>query len=215
MDASIGAEPNHGRCPVCLSAVRLPDSLAPGQCVRCPSCNSPFDPEMLLPPPEDSSTRDTPPAEATATSGFSGNAHLFAAVLCVPIVAVVSASAESMKGPEFITLYLVTFFALFLGAWTVRRTWRDLWAITIWAFFTFEAIGAIRLVTGYLAGMHKFGYTITAMTVGGLLFFVRARGDGGYGIAGTCAGGCSGFTTCGGGGGCGSGCGGGCGGCGG
>jgi len=202
-----------GRCPVCLFSLQLPDSVGTRKEYRCPKCKAAFDAGALLPPLKEPATKAWTPEMATDVKGVSGFAYLLGAVLFVCIVGGVSAYVEKLKGPDFLVTYGIVFASLFVGSTIVRHAWQDLWAISIWAFLVFESIGAVRILFAYPPGVRKFGFMIGMMVLGGILFFVRAKGDGGYGVFGSCAGGCGGFMGCGsGGGGCG---GGGCGGCGG
>ena len=126
-----------------------------------------------------------------------------------------------VDGPTFLKLY-AGWFVLTFGAVLLFR-WRghDTMVTTIIGLLSYETLGALRMVIGSLAGMHRWDYLILMMFFGGIIFFVRVQsdnnGEGSWWRRNSSGGGCgsSGSSGCGGGGGgCGGG-GGGCGGCGG
>lgn len=115
---------------------------------------------------------------------------------------------RNLEGPDLLAFYVVTLIVTLIGSTLVRRWWQDIWAVSITGCVLYETVGVIRYVTGRMAGMHRFDFLFLMMTIRGLLFFLRAKDDGGYGVGGGCAIGGCGAGGCGGGGGCG-GCGGG------
>jgi hypothetical protein len=120
------------------------------------------------------------------------------------------AFTRSFRGPEFLVFYALALIVLWLLTVALRHFWKDYMMVSVIGCVVFVGIGIVRFVTGLLAGMGNFLFLFIMMGLGGLLFFMRAKNEGGYGVGGSCAvGGCGG-GSCGGGG-----CGGGCGGCGG
>jgi len=128
----------------------------------------------------------------------------------------------TMKGPDFLVIYLGWFFALFTGVVILRALGFGNWRTTLGGLFLYEGLGIARYIAASSMGMHKFEFlfmgmffgmfffifrfkTATGDNQGGGVFWVESNGGGGG------SGGC-GSSSCGGGGGCG---GGGCGGCGG
>lgn len=209
--------PNVIRCPICLTKHRVPPELRSAERVRCAACRHCFDLVCGIEAqisPGDSVNRLPALQRAPLLEDLSRWFAVLMAVLVIWICAY--AVMVDMKGPEFLKFFGILFVILILAATLVRHVWADQWKVSILACLTFEGVGLIRLVSGSLAGMHKFDFLLVMMILGGLIFFVRAKADGsGYGIGGGCAIGGCGAGGCGGGGCGGGGCGGGCGGCGG
>jgi uncharacterized membrane protein YgcG len=115
---------------------------------------------------------------------------------------------ETMRGPDFLVLYLVWFALTWIGMLVVRHRLSNTMWTSLGGLLVFEGLGAARYLVGEAHGMHNWDFLFMMMGIGALFFVMRAQksgSDGGSGIGGCGGGGC-------GGGGCG---GGGCGGCGG
>ena len=112
---------------------------------------------------------------------------------------------HTMKGPDFLCLFLLWFLATILTVVFLRKRGRDSVAITIAGFICFESLGVARIAVGSAHGLHNWSFLILMMIVCALFFVLRAK----YfeGMAGAGGSSCSG-SGCGGGGGCGGGCGG-------
>jgi hypothetical protein len=121
----------------------------------------------------------------------------------------------TMQGPDFLGLYLGWFFLTRLTVMFLRHFGHDTTATTLIGLVCYELLAVARIIAGTAHGLHRWGFLIAMMVVGGLIFFLRAehlkKGDGSSWITS-----CGTGSSCSGGGGCGGGgCGGGCGGCGG
>jgi len=134
------------------------------------------------------------------------------------VVLALSYLTQDLKGQAFLAFYLVLFFVTLFGGGIARAKLKQVPGVGVLALVLFEAVGVIRIITGLEKGMHKFGFLLAIMIVGGFVFVFkflsRSAGSGRDGGSDFFfIGGCGG---CGGGGGCGGcGGGGGCGGCGG
>lgn len=116
---------------------------------------------------------------------------------------------ETMKGPEFLALYLGWFVFVFCCVLVARKCGADSPITTSIGLILFEGLGVARLIIGSAHGMHKFEILFVMMFVGAILFLVRAENlssGSGSSSGGSCGGGGCGGGGCGGGG---------CGGCGG
>jgi hypothetical protein len=198
------------RCPVCLTRHLLDATLKGNTQVKCAKCGNTSKMEFWLDARElPAGSAAAPPAEkATATDKF-----MVAMLGVLLIIAAWSASyfyMKLLKGPDFLLFFFLVLIVLWILSAIARHAIEDTWTFSIIGCVVFEGVGVIRLVSGWLAGMHNFGFMIAMMFFGAFIFFVRAKAGGGYGVGGSCAGGGCGGSGCGGGG-----CGGGCGGCGG
>ncbi len=120
-----------------------------------------------------------------------------------------------MNGPEFLMLYAMWFFLVFIMTNTLRHKGFDSALTTVGCLVLFEGLGIARIIVGSQHDLHRWGFLVLMMLVGGVLLLVRITSmGGGGGPSGTCGGGHTGATgvSCGGGSSCGAG---GCGGCGG
>lgn len=131
---------------------------------------------------------------------------------------------HTMRGPDFLGLFLVWFLVTFLTLVALRRVGYDDIRVTCTCLACFEGLGLARIVVGSFYGLERWGFLIAMMGVGACFFFIRAKHFEGMGGGGGDAGGGdtggtwwssdAGGSGSSGGGGCGGG-GSGCGGCGG
>lgn len=130
-------------------------------------------------------------------------------VAAIPEPATSLAFFGTLKGPEFIMLYVV-WLALVLGAvWYCRFNGHDTPLVSTLAIACFLLPGVIRYLVGTAQGMKNWNNLGTLMIVGAIVLLMRARhAEGDSGDSSSCS------SSGGDGGGCGGG-GGGCGGCGG
>jgi len=116
---------------------------------------------------------------------------------------------ESVRGPEFLGLYLGWFVVTWIGMMIVRHNVADNAITSLTGLVLFEALGVARYVIGSRHGMQNWEFLFVMMIVGAIFFLARAKnfssGSGGF-WTGSCGGGGCGGGGCGGGG---------CGGCGG
>lgn len=134
---------------------------------------------------------------------------------------------QNTNGPDFLAYYIQWLIFLFLALIAVRKWVSDAVGVSLGFLAVFEGSGLARIIIGSSNGMHRWGYLIALMVLGGLVMSIRIRhftdlrrgmmnGDGrstGCGSSGcsSASSSCSGGSSCGG-----SSCGGGgCGGCGG
>jgi len=219
MAATPGVENIFIRCPVCLAKQEIAANADPLSNVVCKQCKRHFRVMGALnQKPASQVTLEklrtagaaAPAAKAIPTTVSAGiiGAILVASFLGGYIV-------RYFEGPEFLLYYFLVFCATLAVVSLYRWTKADNWCYSIYGFLLFEGIGVSRIFTSSHPGIKKYDYLIMGMFFGGLMFFLRAKGDGsgGYGVFGSCAlnssgsGSCS--SSCSGGGGCG-----GCGGCG-
>src|SRR5256885_17097414 len=96
---------------------------------------------------------------------------------CGPMLAAADAGQsafyvlDTMKGPDFLTLYLVWFLAIWIGVLILRKHGFDTPSTTIAGVVLFEALGAVRYVVGSAHGMHNWLF-LGLMMGGGVFFFV-------------------------------------------
>ncbi|HEY5704112.1 MAG TPA: hypothetical protein VIS96_00895 [Terrimicrobiaceae bacterium] len=111
----------------------------------------------------------------------------------------------TMKGPEFVALYVVWFLLLFGAVLLLRRWGFDTRVTTLTGFVLFEGLGVARYLIGSANGMQNWGFMAPMMIVGGVMFFTRGSSSNGGALSSDSGGGCGSDGGCGGGG---------CGGCG-
>jgi uncharacterized membrane protein YgcG len=119
---------------------------------------------------------------------------------------------HTMKGPQFLIVYVLWFWLLFGALWILRRRGFERPFVDFIAALLFIGLGVARIIIGSAYGLHKFELLILLMIVGTIFLSSRLDRTGG-GKSGSS----NWWSSCSSGGGCGSGgCGGGgCGGCGG
>jgi ankyrin repeat protein len=114
-------------------------------------------------------------------------------------------------GPSFLAFYVLLFIVTFASSHAIRKA-IDTDEVNYLALLVFEGVGVIRIFYGATHGMHKFGFLIIGMIIGGIILLrpniIESSGNSGSdGFFSS-----SSSSSCGGG--CGGSCGGGCGGCG-
>jgi hypothetical protein len=82
---------------------------------------------------------------------------------------------HTMKGPDFLWLFVGWFVAVRLTVAGLRAGGFDTAATTFLGLLCFEALGFARIVVGSSHGLHKWEFLYLLMFVGGVIFFVRAR----------------------------------------
>lgn len=225
------------RCPVCLQRIETPADSGGDERLVCPHCGRAFEKKNALPvdkafaksvgrapkativSDESADIDSAPPATpAPQWSGKGGFRFMVGLTGVMGVVMALSYFTQDLNGPDFLVFYPVLFFVTLFGGGIARAKLKQVPGIGLLAWVLFEAVGVIRIITAMEKGMHKFGFLIAMMIVGGIVFLFKFNrrfagsgrdGDSGFFILGGCGG-------CGGGGGCGGcGGGGGCGGCGG
>jgi hypothetical protein len=115
---------------------------------------------------------------------------------------------HTMKGPEFLQLFIVWFVIVRVGVAILRARLGNLAWITAGGLVLFEGLGAFRYYVGSAQGMHMWGNLGAVMVIGFVLICMTADSFSSSRTSNDSAtGGCGGGGRCGGGGGCG-GCGG-------
>lgn len=204
------------RCPVCLALHAVPEDLSPEQRVRCQACSRPFVIKNGIPGKklEDVTWEDEKPKELEREiPRLTTENYLFAMSLTLLWVGAATWYSYPMSGPEFLLFYVIIFLFTWLGSLALRSALAQYGQlVTVVGLLVFESVGAARIATGLFRDMHKFGFLVLMMIMGGFFFFIRFLPSSGPAAAGTCnlLTTCSGSSGCGGG--CGSSCGGGCGG---
>lgn len=132
---------------------------------------------------------------------------------------------QNTSGPDFLAFYIQWLILLFVSQVAVRKLISDTPGVSLGFLALFEGSGLARIIIGSSNGLHRCGYLIALMVLGGVVMSIRIRHfaalnkgmmnkDGrstGCGSSGCSSSSCSGGSGCGG-----SSCGGGgCGGCGG
>src|SRR5258706_170088 len=92
---------------------------------------------------------------------------------------------HTMKGPEFLALCFVWFVLTFATVLILRWRGFDTPVTTFIGLFCFELLGIVRMIVGSAYGMHKWGFLIAMMIVGGIIFFLRAEHFDNSGDSGT------------------------------
>lgn len=142
----------------------------------------------------------------------------------LPMVAILSGVYDffqNTNGPDFLGYYIQWLIFLFLSLIAVRKWVSDAPGVSLGFLAVFEGSGLARIIIGSSNGLHRWGYLIALMVLGGLVMSIRIRhfttlaqgmnrdgrssGCGTSGCSSTSSS-CSGGSSCGGGG---------CGGCGG
>lgn len=224
------------RCPVCLQRIETPPDSGGDERLVCPHCGRAFEKKNALPvdkefsksvgrapkainASDESADTDSAPLAKPASPRSSQGSFRFMVGLTgvMGVVLVLTLLTQDLNGPDFLVFYLVLFFVTLFGGGIVRAKLKQVPGVGVLALVLFEAVGVIRIITGLEKGMHKFGFLIGLMIVGGFVFVFKflSRSSGSGRDGGSdffFIGGCSG---CGGGSGCGGCGGGGCGGCGG
>src|SRR5580692_5947155 len=82
---------------------------------------------------------------------------------------------HTMDGPDFLFVYAGWFVVSFVAVLVFRWSGRDSAATTLIGFLCYESLGVVRIIVGSAYGMHRWGFLIAMMIVGGLVFFLRAE----------------------------------------
>ena len=160
------------RCPYCLHGFGiLPTSLGDRR-LRCPRCIREFTLAKALP--------STGAASLTATAtrqpptvGLGAGAWLLALVIGFLMVEY-SRTWTLVRGPEFLTYYVVTLIGLLIASGLLRSWVQDIDEFRWMGFLIYEAIGVFRIIDGYSLGMRRYLLLIALMAIGGVFFFARA-----------------------------------------
>lgn len=199
------------RCPVCLRRHALASGVAESCGVTCAGCGKSSRWGDWLPSRELPTDAELEPASVADPETSVPLRMLGVAALLVAIVWLASyLYMFTLKGPDFIVFYLLLLGGIWLAVLGAKAALNREWLPRIAGLIAFEGVGAIRLVTGLMAGMHTFDLLLIMMLMGGCSFLLKAQEGGGdssgWGVGSACSGGGCGGGGCGGGG---------CGGCGG
>ena len=196
------------RCPYCLHGFGIRPTSLGDRRLRCPRCTRQFSLAKALPSTGTASVAATVTRQPP-TVGLGAGAWLLALVIGFLMVEYSRTWTPSVRGPEFLTYYVITLIGLLIASGVLRSRVQDIDEFRWMGFLIYEAIGVFRFIDGYALGMRRYLLLIALMVIGGAFFFTRAdhRRNRNNSDGSGCGAGTSG---CGGGGG-----GGGCGGCGG
>lgn len=193
------------RCPFCLNQFGVEPRTRMHQEIRCTSCGKSFLFQNALPPRKKDANAfparsNEMVLEKHKSRGFFG----WYIGLAVMAAATIWGCRyhQNLDGQGFLLFLGAVFIVTLAAVLFVRMVWFDMLITRICAFLIFEIIAIHRLIWGWGQGMRNVTFLLSAMFIGGFIYFLQSYG------------GNSGDSRSGGGCGCG-GCSGGCGGCGG
>ena len=82
---------------------------------------------------------------------------------------------HTMRGPDFLLLFGIWFIVTFGCVLLFRWRGQDTPFTTLTGLLCFEALGAARIMDGAAHGLHKWGFLILMMIVGGIIFIIRTE----------------------------------------
>ena len=90
---------------------------------------------------------------------------------------------QTMRGPDFLLLYLVWFIISFGVVLVTRWRGNDSAWVTLAGLFVYEALGFLRIVIGSMHDLHRWTFLVLMMIFGGLIFLIRVNFNRSRGMA--------------------------------